>query len=95
MNGGSRKCQARWNIISETGSQKYLVVFAANYRVRDGEDWKCLDPAGIPAHAWYRMPPWVKLETEPPITSSRLYLAQSREGFRCHDGISTPMYKKM
>ena len=33
----------------------------ANYREIDGEAWRCLDPTGIPACAWYRMPLWIKV----------------------------------
>ena len=66
-----------------------------NYIVRDGEAWRCLDPAGIPYCAWYRMPLWIKLEMEPPIIYSRIDLAQDSKGWRCHHGIYTPMYEKM
>ena len=66
--------------------------FVANYRVRDGEDWRCLDTAVIPTCAWYKMALWIKLETEPPIMSSRIDLAQAREFWRCHDRLSTPIY---
>ena len=69
--------------------------FSANYRVRDGEAWRCIDPTGIFARAWYRMPLWIKLDTEPTIRSSRIHLAQARESLRFHDGISTPMYVRM
>ena len=69
--------------------------FFANYRVRDGEDWRCLDTAVIPTCAWYKMALWIKLETEPSISSSVIYLVQARDGWRFHDGISTPMYEKM
>ena len=82
MGGGYRKGQAKWNIISETGSQRDYVGFVANSRVRDGEAWRCLDPVGIPDCAWYRMPLWIKQDTEPPIMSYRIYLAQAREGWR-------------
>ena len=92
---GSRKGQARWNISSENGYQRELVGVVENSRVRDGEAWRCLDPAGIFARAWYRMPLWIKLETEPSISSSVIYLVQARDGWRFHDGISTPMYEKM
>ena len=64
----------------------------ANSKVRDSEAWRCLDPTGIPAHTWYRMPLWIKLEMQPPMISSRIDLAQAREGQRCHVRISTPMY---
>ena len=69
-----------------------LVVVVANFRVIDGEAWRYLDPLGIPACVWYRMPLWIKLETEPPVMSSRIYFAQATEGWRCHDGLYTPMY---
>ena len=77
MDGGYRKGQARWNIISETGSRRESVGVVANSRVIDGEAWRFLDPAVIPDCAWYRMPLWIKLETEPPIMSSRIYLVQA------------------
>ena len=80
MDGGSRKGQARWNIISETGSRRESVVIVANSIVRDSEACILLDPAGIPTRAWYRMTLWIKLETEPPIMYSRICLAQAREG---------------
>ena len=95
MDRGSRKGQARWNIISETGFQRELMVVAANSRVRDGKAWRCLDPAVIPACEGYRMPLRIKLETEPPIIPYILYLAQAREVWRCWDGLSNPMYEKM
>ena len=95
MDGGSRKGQEKWNIISETGIRRYLVLFAKYSRVRDGEAWRFLDPTGIPANVWYRTTLWINLETKPPIVSSRLDLAQDREGCRCHDRISMPMYEKM
>ena len=41
------------------------------------------------------MPLWVKLETEHPIMSYRIDLEQARECWRCHDGLSMPMYEKM
>ena len=66
-----------------------------NYKVRDGEFWMCLYPAVISACAWYRMPLWINLETEPPIISSRIDLAQAREGWRCHDGLSTPRHENI
>ena len=78
MDGGSRKGQARCNISSDNGSRIESVVVVANSRVRDGEAWRCLYPAGISAYKCYRMPLWVKLETEPPIMSSRIDLAQTR-----------------
>ena len=68
---------------------------ATNSIVRDGDAWRCVDPAGIPDCAWYRMPLWVKLETEPTIVPSRLDLEQSREDWRCHYGMSTSMYENM
>ena len=58
------------------------MVFATNSRVREGEDWGWLYPVGIPDIALYRMPLWIKLDTESPIISSRLYLAQAGEGCR-------------
>ena len=87
MDGGSRKGQVRWNISLETGLQIYSVVFAKNYRVGDSEACRCLDPAGIPACACYRM--------HPQIMFSRLDLGQAREGCMCHDRLSMPMCKKM
>ena len=53
---GCRKGQEMWNISLETGSRRELVGVVANSRVRYGEAWRCLDPAGIPDRAWYRMP---------------------------------------
>ena len=94
MGRGSRKGQARWNISLDTGLQRELVGFVANSKVRGGEAWRCLDPAGIPASTWYKMPMWINIETEPPIMSSGIDLAKTRGGWRCHDGISTPMYEK-
>ena len=41
------------------------------------------------------MPLWIKLETKSPIMSPRLDLDQAREGSRCHDGLSVPMYGNM
>ena len=72
MGGGYRKGQTRWNISSDTISQRELVGFAKNSILRDCEAWKCLYPAGIPSRACYRMPLWIKLDTEPPIMYSRL-----------------------
>ena len=95
MNGGYRKGQARWNIILETGYQRELVGFAANYKVRYGEAWRCLDPAFISSLGWYTMPLWIKLETEPPIMSSILDLGQARKCCRCHDELSMRMHGKM
>ena len=95
MDGGSRKDQAKCNTISETVLRRISVGVVANYRLIDGEAWRCLDPVGIPDCAWYRMPLWIKIEVEPQIMSSRIDLAQAREGWRCHDRISTPMYEKM
>ena len=95
MDGGSRKGQAKWNIISETVLRRYLVLFAKYSRVRDGGAWRFLDPMVITANAWYRTTLWINLETKTPIVSSRLDLAQDREGCRCHDRISMPMYEKM
>ena len=92
---GSIKIQARWNISLETDLQREPVVFAANFRVRDGEAWRCLDPAGIPYCAWYRKSMYIKLEMEPPMMSSRIDLAQDRDGCRCHASLSTPIYKNM
>ena len=40
MEGESIKGQAKWNIISETGSQRDLVGVVANSRLRDGEAWR-------------------------------------------------------
>ena len=95
MDGESRKVQEKWNKIPETSSQRDSVVFSTNYRVRDGEAWMCLDHAVIPSRVWYRMPLYIKLETEPPIMSSILDLEQAREGCRRHDRLSTPMYENM
>ena len=95
MDGGSRKGQAKWNIRYENGSRIKSVGVVPNYRVRDGEAWRCLYPAGIPTRAWYRMPLWIKIETEPPVMSSIIDLVKDREGWSFHDGISTPMYEKM
>ena len=95
MDGGSRKGQAKWNIRSENGSRRESVGVVANSRVRDGEAWRCLDPAGIPYCAWYRKSMYIKLEMEPPMMSSRIDLAQDREGWRCHDGISTSMHENI
>ena len=95
MDGGYRKGQEEWNIIPETGSRIYFVICSTNDRVRYTEDWMCLDPAGIPSCVWYMTPMWIKLETGTPIMSSRLDLAQSREGCRCHDRLSAPMYENM
>ena len=95
MCGGSIKGQGRWNISSDTGLRRYVLVIAANSRVRDGEAWRCLDSAGIPACSWYRIPLWIKLDTERSIMPYILYLAQSRKGCRCHHVMSTPMYDKM
>ena len=92
IDGGSRKGEAKWKIIPETGFQRDSVVCSKNYIVRYRENWRCLDSAGKPSPVWYRMPMWIKLETEHPIISSRLDLAQSREGCRLHDRLSTPMY---
>ena len=78
MDGGSRKGQAEWNIIPETALRRDSVVCSTNYIVRYREDWRCLDPAGIPSCVWYMTPLWIKLETETPIICSRLDLAQSR-----------------
>ena len=89
--GGSIKGQAECKISSETGSRRDPVRVVANSRVRYSEAWRCLDPVGIPACTWYRMPLWIKLETEPPIMSSIIDLTQYREGWRCHDGLSMPM----
>ena len=75
--------------------EEIRVLFYTNFRVRDREDWRCLYPAGIPSRVRYRMPLWIKLETEPPITPSRLDSEQAREGCRCHDRLSMPMYKKI
>ena len=93
--GGSRKGQANWNINYETGSRRYYVGVVANYRVRDGEAWRCLDPGGIPARAWYRRPLWTILDMEPTIMHSRIDLAQARERWRCHNELSTPMHEEM
>ena len=95
MDRGSRKGKVKWNISSETGLQRKSMVVVANYKMRDDEAWRCLDPAGIPTCAWYGMPLWINLETEPPIISSRIYLEQASEGWRFHDRLSTPMYEKM
>ena len=95
MDRGYRKGQDGWNIISETGLRRKLVEVAANSRVRDGEACRCLYLMDIPACAWYMMPLWIKLKTEPPIMSSRLDLAQAREDWRCNDRLSTHMYKNM
>ena len=95
MDGGSRKGQTKWNISSETGLQRESVGVVDNYIVRYGEVWRCLYPSGIPAYAWYRMPLWIELETEPLITSSIIDLAQAREAWRFHDRLSTPMHQKM
>ena len=95
MDRGYRKGQERWNIRSDTGLRRELVRFQENSRVRDGDAWRCQYPADIPARVWYRMPLWIMLDTEPPITSSRLYLAQSREGCRCHDRLYIPTYENM
>ena len=95
MDVESRKGQEKWNIFPETGLRRDSVVFSTNSSVRDGEAWRCLDPAGIPSRVWYRMPLWIKLETEPPIMSSILYPKQAREGCRCNYRLSTPMYEKM
>ena len=65
-----------------------------NSRLIDGEDFRCINTAGIVARAWYRMPMWIKLEIEPPIMSSRIDLVHSRESWRCHDRLSTHMYEK-
>ena len=54
MDIGSRKGQEIWNIISETGLRRESVGFAANYRVREGEAWRCLYPAVIRTLTWYR-----------------------------------------
>ena len=95
MNGGSRKGQEKWNISSQTGSQRNSVVVVTNYRVRDSEACRCLYPAGIPARAWYSIPLCIKLDTEPPIMSSVIDLAQAMEGWRGHGRLSTPMYEKV
>ena len=71
------------------------MVVVQNSRVRDGEAWSCLDPAGITDRAWYSMPLWINIDTEPPIISDRKDLVQAREVWRCHDGLSTPMYENM
>ena len=63
------------------------MVFDTNYRVRDGESWRFLDHVGISTLACYRIPWWIKL--------SILGLAQARESFRWHEGISTPIYGKL
>ena len=57
----------RGRIRSETSSKREPVVFVANYKEKDGEAWRCLDSAGIHARAGYRMPLWIKLETEPQL----------------------------
>ena len=95
MDGGSRKGQMRWNVILGIDLRRDLMRVAANYRVRGGEAWRCLYPEGIPAYSWYSMPLWVNLDTEPPIMPSILDLVQPREGWRCHDGLSMPMYEKI
>ena len=41
------------------------------------------------------MPMWIKIETETPMMPSILDLEKDREYWRCHDGVSTPMYEKM
>ena len=79
----------------ETGYQRELVGFAAKYRMSDGEAWRYLDPAGITSLECYKMPLWIKLDTEPPIMSSILDLEQARKYFRCHDELSMPIYGKM
>ena len=95
MNGGFRKGQVKWKIILETGLQRYLIVCSKNYRVRDRYYWRFLYPAGILSRVWYSIPLWIKLETEPPIMSSILDLAQDREVCRCHGRLSSPMYEKI
>ena len=95
MDGGSRKGQEKWNIIPKTGSRRKSVGIFANSRVRDGDAWRCLYPVGIPACACYRTPMWIKLDTEQPIMPSRLDLAQARECWRFHGGVSTPMYENI
>ena len=95
IDGGSIKGQAKWNIIYDAGSLRESMGDVSNCRVRGGETWSCLDPAGIPARAWYRIPLRIKLDTEPPITYFIIDLAQAREVWRFHDGLSTPMYEKM
>ena len=95
MDGGSRKGQAKWNIILETGLRRYLVVCSTNDRVRERDYWRWIDPTGMPSHVWYMTYLWIKLDMEPPIISSRLDLAQSREGCRCHARLSTPMYENI
>ena len=87
MYRGSIKCQMRCNISLEAGLQIYSVVFAKNYRVGDSEACRCLDPAGIPACACYRMPPQIMF--------SRLDLGQAREGCMFHYGLSTSIYENM
>ena len=95
MDRGSIKGQVRWNIISENGLQIDPVVVVANSILRYSEAWRCLDLAGIPVCEWYKMALWIKLETEPLIMYSIIDLAQAREGWRCHDRLSTPMYENM
>ena len=95
MDGGSRKGQTKWNISSETGLQRKSMGVVANYKMIDGEAWRCLDPAGIPYCAWYRKSMYIKLEMEPTMMSSRIDLAQARDGCRCHASLSTPIYKNM
>ena len=95
MARGSRKGQARWIISSGTGVRRELVGFVTNSRVRHSEAWMCLDTVGIPACAWYKMPLWIKIDTEPLLISCIIDLAQARKGCSCHDGLSMPMYYKM
>ena len=83
------------DISSETGLQRESTGVVANSIVIDGESWRCLDLAVIPDCAWYRIPKWNKLETEPRIFSSIIDLSQAGDGWRCNDGLSTPMYEKM
>ena len=95
LDKGSRNGQAKWNIRSDTALRRESVGLVTNYRVRNGEAWRCLYPAGILTCMWYRMPLWIKLETEHPIMSYIIDLEQPREGWRCHDGIYMPMYEKI
>ena len=68
--------------------------FALNSRVRDGGggSCRCLDPADIPTCTWYINPMWINIDMEPPIMTYILDLVQAREGCRCHDRLSTPVY---
>ena len=95
MDGGFRKGKAKWNRGSKNGPQRESVGIVPKSKVRDGESWRCLYPAGIPDRAWYRMLLWIKLDTKAPIMSSMIDLAQAREGWRFHDSLSMHMYEKM